>query len=136
ALEHGAAGRVAGRGVRGGFPAVGGRPLRRPFPPPPADVALDRDWECKMERLAREAAGLPITMLSGVPSWLLVLFDRLRRLTGKGVPDVWPMLRLVIHGGTRFDPYRGLFRRLLGDGVRLLETYPASEGFVATEDPR
>jgi hypothetical protein len=45
-------------------------------------------------------------------------------------------LRLVVHGGTKFDPYRALFRQELGDGVQLLETYPCSEGFVATEDPR
>src|SRR5262249_1539986 len=51
--------------------------------------------------------------------------------------DVWPTLRLVIHGGTKFDPYRGLFRRIIGsDQVHLLETYPASEGFIAAEDPR
>jgi hypothetical protein len=135
-LQQLAARPVVRAGDLSGITAVEASPLLRPFTYPPADVALDRDWERKMDRLAREAAGLPITMLSGVPSWLLVLFDRLRRLTGKGVAGVWPMLRLVIHGGTRFDPYRGLFRRLLGDGVRLLETYPASEGFVAAEDPR
>ena len=77
-------------------------------------------------------------MLSGVPSWLLVLFDRLKHVTGKErIADIWPTLRLVIHGGTKFDPYRALFRKEIGDdSVGLLETYPCSEGFVATEDPR
>src|SRR5262249_25749744 len=67
-----------------------------------------------------------------------VLFDHLQRVTGKArVADVWPGLRVVIHGGTKFEPYRGLFRRRIGsDAVRFLETYPASEGFVAAEDPR
>jgi hypothetical protein len=78
-----------------------------------------------------------VTLVGGIPSWLLVLFDRLRRLTGRDcISDVWPTLRLVVHGGTRFDPYRALFRRLVGDSVHFAETYPASEGFVATEDPR
>jgi len=73
-----------------------------------------------------------------VPSWLLVLFERLRQITGRErLIDVWPALRLVIHGGTKFDPYRRLFRQVIGsDDVQLLEVYPASEGYVATEDPR
>jgi hypothetical protein len=112
-------------------------PLRAyTFPPP--DLALVSDWDQKVQRLAEASAKLPITVLSGVPSWLLVLFERLKRVTGKAtVADVWPTLRLVIHGGTKFDPYRTTFRKELGDErIRLVETYPCSEGFVATEDPR
>ena len=109
----------------------------RPYTYPPPDLALLSDWEEKLDRLARQSAALPITLVSGVPSWLLVLFERLRQLTGRErIAEVWPTLRAVVHGGTRFDPYRGLFRRLVGDGVHFLETYPASEGFVAAEDPR
>jgi hypothetical protein len=120
-----------------GITTVEASALLRPFTYPPPEVALLRDWDEKMRRLARDAVRLPITMLSGVPSWLLVLFDHLRRVSGRdAIADIWPGLRLVIHGGTRFDPYRPLFRRLLGPAVRLLETYPASEGFIATEDPR
>jgi hypothetical protein len=104
---------------------------------PPADLALLSDWEEKLDQLARQSARLPVTLVSGVASWLLVLFERLRQLTGRErIAEVWPTLRVVVHGGTRFDPYRGLFRRLVGDGVRFLETYPASEGFIAAEDPR
>lgn len=110
----------------------------RPYVFPPLELALLRDWEQKIDLLARRGAGMPITMLSGVPSWLLLLFDRLRQVTGhERIRDVWPMLRLVIHGGTKFDPYRALFRKTIGsDAVRFLETFPASEGFIATEDPR
>jgi hypothetical protein len=113
-------------------------PLVRPYTFPPVEIALLKDWEEKLRVLAEWAAKLPITMLSGVPSWLLVLFEQLRQLTGREtIAEVWPTLRLVIHGGTRFDPYRSLFRRIIGcDDVQLLETYPASEGFIATEDPR
>ena len=69
---------------------------------------------------------------------MLVLFDRLKQVTGKTtVAEVWPELRLVIHGGTKFDPYRDLFRKEIGsDAVQFCEVYPCSEGFVATEDPR
>src|SRR5262249_26106159 len=109
----------------------------RPYTYPPPELALLTDWQDKVERLARQSANLPITLVGGVPSWLLVLFERLRQLTGRErIAEVWPTLRVVVHGGTRFDPYRGLFRRLVGDGVHFLETYPASEGFVAAEDPR
>jgi hypothetical protein len=111
--------------------------ILRPYTYPPLDVALLTDWEAKLDHLARQSAGLPITLVSGVPSWLLVLFERLRQVTGRFcLTEIWPTLRLVIHGGTRFDPYRGLFRRLVGAGVAFQETYPASEGFVAAEDPR
>jgi hypothetical protein len=110
----------------------------RPFTYPPLDVALMTDWEQKLQRMASESSDLPISLVSGVPSWLLVLFERLRQLTGKEhIIDIWPSLRVVIHGGTGFEPYRALFRRLIGsDDVHFLETYPASEGFVAAEDPR
>jgi hypothetical protein len=111
--------------------------LLRPYAYPPLDVALLTDWEEKLDRLAEGSVGLPITLVSGVPSWLLVLFERLRALTGRErIDEIWPSLRVVVHGGTRFDPYAALFRRLVGPEVRFLETYPASEGFVAAEDPR
>jgi hypothetical protein len=121
-----------------GIIAVEAPALLRPYTFPPADLALERDWETKMLRLAEQGSRLPITMLSGVPSWLLLLFDRLKQITGRDrIADIWPTLRLVIHGGTKFEPYRELFRHQVGSpDVRFLETYPASEGFIATEDPR
>ena len=66
------------------------------------------------------------------------LFERLLQITGRDkLIDVWPTLQVIVHGGTRFEPYRTLFRRIIGsDAVQFLETYPASEGFVAAEDPR
>jgi hypothetical protein len=112
--------------------------LLRPFTFPPLEIALIRDWERKMQVLAKESAKLPITLIGGVPSWLLVLFEHLRQVTGRDrIADIWPELRVVVHGGTKFDPYRSLFRAAIGnDAVHFLEIYPASEGFVATEDPR
>ena len=112
--------------------------LLRPFAFPPLDLALLTDWETKLELLARKSIELPITTLTGVPSWLLALFDRVRRLTGRErLIDIWPTLQLIVHGGTSFQPYRQLFREVAGSNqVQFLETYPASESFVAAEDPR
>jgi hypothetical protein len=110
----------------------------RPFTFPPTDLGLINDWNVKLDRLAEASIHEPITLVSGVPSWLLVLFDRVRQLTGKEtIREVWPTLQVVVHGGTSFEPYRRLFREVIGDdSVHLLETYPASEGFIASEDPR
>lgn len=110
----------------------------RPYAFPPYDMTLISDWEVKVQQLAERSAKERITALSGVPSWMLILFQRLKQVTGKRtVADVWPDLRLVIHGGTKFDSYRELFRQEIGsDAVRFCEVYPCSEGFIATEDPR
>jgi hypothetical protein len=137
AQAGGPRGKVLG-GDLSGITSLEASPLLRPYSFPPVELALVKDWEQKMRLLAERAASLPITMISGIPSWLLVLFDRLRQVTGKErIADVWPMLRLLIHGGTRFDPYREVFRRQVGSpDVHFLEVYPASEGFIATEDPR
>lgn len=110
----------------------------RPYAFPPLELSLLTDWEQKVQRFAEGSVQQPITALSGIPSWMLILFDRLKQMTGKSsIAEVWPDLRLIIHGGTKFDPYRELFRREVGsDRVAFCEVYPCSEGFVATEDPR
>jgi GH3 auxin-responsive promoter len=80
--------------------------LLRPFTYPPLDVALIRNWEEKVRILAEQSAKLPITLVGGVPSWLLFLFERVLQATGRShIADVWPTLRVIIHGGTKFDPY-------------------------------
>jgi hypothetical protein len=110
----------------------------RPYTFPPYDLSTLSDWEVKVQKLAEQSASRPITALSGVPSWMLILFERLKAVTGKRtIAEIWPQLRLVIHGGTKFDSYRELFRQEIGDErVKFCEVYPCSEGFVATEDPR
>jgi hypothetical protein len=110
----------------------------RPYTFPPLELALIANWEEKLQRLAEHSLREPITAISGIPAWLLVLFGKLKALSGRStLVEIWPQLRLVIHGGTAFEPYRDLFRREIGsDTVQFCEVYPASEGFVATEDPR
>lgn len=110
----------------------------RPYVYPSLELSLITDWETKMKRLATEAVREPISAISGVPSWMIALFDRMMQLTGKKtVAEIWPQLRLVVHGGTKFDPYRDAFVQRIGsDAVKFCEVYPCSEGFIATEDPR
>lgn len=110
----------------------------RPYTFPTTQLAHLTNWEEKVQRLAEASIREPVTAISGVPAWLLVLFDRVKQLSGKStIAEVWPTLRLVIHGGTKFEPYRDLFRKELGsDLISCMDTYPCSEGYIATEDPR
>ena len=112
--------------------------FQRPYTFPPLELSLIPDWETKLHRLAEASLREPITAISGVPSWMLKVFDAVKQVSGKStIAEAWPSLRLVVHGGTLFDPYRETFRRALGsDLVQTCEVYPCSEGFIATEDPR
>ncbi|MBI1323840.1 GH3 auxin-responsive promoter [bacterium] len=109
----------------------------RPYTFPPLGLALETDWEKKLAAFAERSVREPITLISGVPSWLLILFERIFEYTGKStLAEVWPTLEMVVHGGVKFEPYRSRFEAILGDRsrIRLQETYPCSEGFIAIED--
>jgi hypothetical protein len=112
-------------------------PLLRPYAFPPLELALERDWDRKLTLLAEHSIREPVTQVSGVPSWMLLLFQRLLELSGKTtIAKVWPALELVALGGVKFDPYRATFEAVVGDTrVRLQELYPCSEGFIAFGDP-
>jgi len=110
----------------------------KPWTFPPPELALIADWEEKIERLIPLALGRDVRMISGVPSWLLLAFDRLAALLGKKrfrLVDAWPHMEMVVHGGVSFEPYEGRFRELFeGSRAETREVYPASEGFVAVAD--
>ncbi|MBA4191212.1 MAG: GH3 auxin-responsive promoter [Planctomycetaceae bacterium] len=112
--------------------------LLRPYIFPPFEYTKISDWKEKMTKFAELSATEPITAISGIPAWMQRLFDCVKQVSGKKtISEVWPDLRLVVHGGTKFDPYRDMFTKEMGsDLVKFCEVYPASEGFVATEDPR
>jgi GH3 auxin-responsive promoter len=112
--------------------------FQRPFTFPPTELSYITDWDVKLRRLAEASLTEPISAISGVPSWMLKVFDVVRQISGKStIAEAWPDLRLVIHGGTLFDPYRAPFRETIGsDLVKYCEVYPCSEGFIATEDCR
>lgn len=109
----------------------------RPFTFPPLELALESDWDRKLARLAEASVREPITLIGGVPTWLLVLFDRVRQITGKStVSEVWPRLQVVVHGGVKFDPYRDAFAEAIGNpSIAYQDAYACSEGFIAFGDP-
>jgi len=110
----------------------------RPYSFPPPDLALIADWDRKLDLLARRSLAEPIRMLSGTPSWLLLLFERLAALRPdrpRRLAALYPELELLVHGGVSFAPYRAAFAAwLAGSGAELREVYAASEGFVAVAD--
>jgi GH3 auxin-responsive promoter len=134
ALDHPAAG--VGQGDLSAVTAQTISPLLRPYSFPPIDLALDPVWDRKLTAMAERSLSEPITLVSGVTSVLLSLFQRLLDLSGKAtVAEVWPTLEVVVHGGVKFDPYRVSTSTLLGDpSIRIQESYPCSEGFIAFGD--
>ncbi|CCH56363.1 GH3 auxin-responsive promoter [Fibrisoma limi BUZ 3] len=104
---------------------------------PSLDVALMSEWEAKMERMAEVTAQENVTSILGVPTWALVLLDKILARTGKSnILEVWPNFEVFIHGAVNFQPYRDLFRQQVfpSASVRYLEVYNASEGFFAIQD--
>lgn len=103
---------------------------------PPAELALLKDWEKKIDLFARESLTKNIRMISGVPSWMLIFFGKVRELTnGVSLAETFPDLEMITHGGVNFSPYRTQFEELLkGSHAELREVYPASEGFIALAD--
>ena len=93
------------------------------------------DWEEKVEAIVRETAGEDLRLISGIPSWVQMYFERLLAHTGAAnVREVFPNFSLFVYGGVAFEPYRERFRKLIGADVPTVELYPASEGFLAWQD--
>jgi GH3 auxin-responsive promoter len=106
---------------------------------PGPDCAAIPDWEERLAAIAARAATQDLRLLSGMPSWLVILFERVARhceVSGRRLRDLgqlWPGLRALIHGGVAFAPYAQVFEEWLGRRLPRVEVYPASEGFVAVE---
>src|SRR5690349_3790939 len=103
---------------------------------PSLDTALMSNWEEKIEKLARETAREDVTHLAGVPTWTILLIQRIVELESKkNILEVWPNLESFFHGAVAFGPYRSLFRKLIpSEHMRYCETYNASEGFFGIQD--
>lgn len=103
---------------------------------PKKEIALMSDWEEKIEKLAQATIKEDIMILAGVPSWTLVLCNRVLEITGKKhLREVWPNLEMFMHGGVSFEPYREQFKKLIPfDDMNYVETYNASEGFFGIQD--
>jgi hypothetical protein len=102
---------------------------------PELSIALMDEWESKIEKLAQNTILENVTSISGVPTWTLVLFQRILEITGKkNIREVWPQLEVYMHGGVSFVPYKEQFRKLIGADIHYMESYNASEGFFAAQD--
>ncbi len=102
---------------------------------PDSEVALNPSWEKKIEQIVDITVNQDITNMSGVPSWMLVLLNRVLEKTGKSnILEVWPNLEWYVHGGVNFTPYRERFRQIMGGDINYSETYNASEGFFGIQD--
>lgn len=102
---------------------------------PKKETALLSDFEIKRDRIARETMNKNVTNISGVPSWMLSVLNRVMELTGKQhLNDVWPNLEVFFHGGVAFTPYREQYRQLIQNpDMHYMETYNASEGFFGIQ---
>ncbi|BDD02662.1 GH3 auxin-responsive promoter family protein [Aureibacter tunicatorum] len=105
---------------------------------PKLDIALMDEWEAKIQIMAETCSEENVTSIFGVPTWTLVLIQRILELKGKdNILEVWPNLELFVHGAVAFGPYRELFQNLIPTSkMRYLETYNASEGFFGIQDQR
>ncbi len=103
---------------------------------PKKATALLSDFEIKRDRIAREAMNRDVTNLSGVPSWMLSVLNRVMELSGKQyLNEVWPNLEVFFHGGVAFTPYRSQYEHLIPSSrMHYMETYNASEGFFGLQD--
>lgn len=106
------------------------------FRVPSKKIALMDVWEEKIEKLMESTMHQDVTNISGVPSWMLVLMNRMLEKSGKSnILEIWPNLQLFIHGAVSFDPYQEPFKKLFPDPkMTYLETYNASEGFFGIRD--
>jgi hypothetical protein len=101
---------------------------------PSYDTNCIEDWEQKLERIIDETIHARMTLISGIPPWVQMYFDRIRQRTGKKIAEVFPGFSLFVYGGVNYEPYRAKLEESVGRKVDSIETFPASEGFIAYQD--
>jgi hypothetical protein len=92
------------------------------------------DWEEKLEKIIDETQHADMSLISGIPPWVQMYFDRLQARTGKQIKDVFPDFSLFVYGGVNFEPYRAKIYESIGKKIDSIELFPASEGFFAYQD--
>ncbi len=106
-----------------------------PFYKPGKKIAKTRDWDKKIEEVVRQAPNWDIGFIVGVPAWIQLCIEKIiERYSLSNIHEIWPNLGFYVHGGVSFEPYKKGFERLLGKPVTYIETYLASEGFIAYQD--
>lgn len=92
------------------------------------------DWETKLDQIIEETIDQNMTLISGIPPWVQMYFDKLQQQTGKPIKDIFPNFELFVYGGVNFEPYRKKLFESIGRKVDSIELFPASEGFFAYQD--
>jgi hypothetical protein len=92
------------------------------------------DWETKLDKIVEETFSQDMTLISGIPPWMQMYFDRLMEKTGKHMKELFPNFSVLVHGGVNFEPYKKKLFESIGGPVAAIETFPASEGFFAFQD--
>ena len=102
---------------------------------PSYNVNCIEDWEQKVDAIVEETKNEDMRLISGIPPWCQMYFDRLSAVSGgKKIKDIFPNFRLYVHGGVNYEPYRARMEETIGFAIDTIETYPASEGFIAFQD--
>jgi hypothetical protein len=102
------------------------------FYKPGKKIAKTRNWDEKLDDITQNAYKWDIGIIVGVPAWIQILMEKIIAYYNiNNIHDIWPNLRVYVHGGVSFDPYRKGFEKLLGRPIHYIETYLASEGFIA-----
>ncbi|MDB5257177.1 MAG: hypothetical protein JWM14_1872 [Chitinophagaceae bacterium] len=92
------------------------------------------DWETKLDTIVEETLSQDMSLISGIPPWVQMYFDRIQAKTGKTISEVFPNFNLFVYGGVNFEPYKARLFDSIGKKIDSIETYPASEGFIAFQD--
>ena len=92
------------------------------------------EWEEKLDNIVEETIHQNMTLISGIPPWVQMYFDRLQEKTGKKMKELFPNFSVLAHGGVNFQPYKAKLLESIGGTIHTLETFPASEGFFAYQD--
>lgn len=102
---------------------------------PSFEVNCIEDWEQKVDAIVEETLNEDMTLISGIPPWCQMYFDRLNvKKGGKKIKDIFPNFKLFVYGGVNYEPYRARIEESIGFPIDSIETYPASEGFIAFQD--
>lgn len=101
---------------------------------PSYETNIIEDWEAKLERIIDETINANMTLISGIPPWVQMYFDRIQARTGKKIKDVFPDFSVFAYGGVNMEPYRARLNESIGKKIDGIEMYPASEGFIAYQD--
>lgn len=92
------------------------------------------EWETKLDKIVDETIAQNMTLISGIPPWMQMYFDRLMEKSGKKVSELFPNFSVMVQGGVNFEPYRAKLYESIGKKIDCIELYPASEGFFAFQD--